>query len=379
MIIMCLALLATVVITACTPGVAPTTPVSSPSPSTPSVSTAGKETWEKEWERVKQEARKEGYLSIYSAMGANVRTALITVFKEQFGVNLDILVSREAERLAKLLKERNAGIYSADLWVGGAGAPTVSLAPQGILEPLDKLLFLPEVLDKKAWYGSDLLWADDGHYQLMFLLSPKVPIMINTELVKPGEITSYYDLLNPKWKGKIVMEDPSDIGSGNSWFTGATLLVDLDYFHQLARQEPFIGRDSRLLAEWVARGKYPIGVSIKDTEVKKFKEAGAPLDFVTPKEGTHASNAGAGLSLINKAPHPNAAKLFINWILTKEGQTMVAKEWEVQSAREDVPTHFLEPGSVRQPGMKYINLGKDEYATRRNAMVKVAKEIFNIK
>ncbi|MBI4334703.1 MAG: extracellular solute-binding protein [Chloroflexi bacterium] len=336
--------------------------------------------WEKDWEKVKQEARNEGKLVMYSAVGATVRTTLIDVFKEQYDVDLEILISREAERLARLLKERGAGIYAVDLWVGGAGAATETLAPQGILEPLDKFIILPEALDKKAWHTGDLLWVDQGHYQLTTLASPKVPLAINTDLVKQGEITSYTDLLNPRWKGKIVMEDPSSVGSGNAWFTVAVGLLGQDYFRKFAQQEPFISREPRLLTEWVAKGKYAIGLAVNGAEIVQFKKAGAPLALVTPKEGTHVTGGGSGsVSFIDKAPHPNAAKLFINWFLTKEGGAILSRASEYQSGRVDVPTDFLEPENLRQPGIKYINVDTQEYARKRGEMAIVAREIFGIR
>ncbi|MBI4334701.1 MAG: extracellular solute-binding protein [Chloroflexi bacterium] len=373
-----LLLLTVYIATACGRGVAP----APANPATPASSTTGdsRPSWEKEWESVQQAARKEGKLTIYTAIGPEVRDVLIKGFKEKFGLDLDIVIGRSTENMVKLNRERGAGLYQVDLWMSGTGSATEILAPQGILDPFDNLLILPEALDKKAWWEGDLPWVDKGHYQLAFLASPKVPISFNTDLVKPGEVTSYRDLLNPKWKGKIVMEDPSTLGSGNAWATAvATAILDKDYLRKLGAQEPVIGRDSRLLAEWVARGKYPVGLAIKGEEIIRFKKSGAPTQLVTPSEGTYVTGSAGCLSVVNKAPHPNAVKLFVNWALTRDGGTILSRAHGYQSARVDVATDFLEPENIRQSGMKYFNQDKHEYSSQKIPMQDMAKEIFNIK
>ncbi|MBI4334714.1 MAG: extracellular solute-binding protein [Chloroflexi bacterium] len=375
-IVSCLLLLA--ILLACVPsrGESPTTAAPTVKPSESPVS---KDPWESEWQRIQRDAKKEGEIVIYSSIGPEVREVLTKVMKEKFGVELNVVPGRAPESVARLRKEHAAGLYVADLFMAGTGGTADILGPLGLLDPLDKIIIIPEALNKSAWYGGDLLWADDDRYQIAILASPKPPIVINRSMVRPGEIASYSDLLNPKWKGKMVMEDPSNIGSGNAWFTGASFLVGLDYFRQLARQEPVIGRDSRLLAEWVARGKYPVGIAIKGEELINLKKAGTPIDLVTPKDGTYTT-AGAGcLMLVTKAPHPNAARLFVNWALTKEGGAVFSKAHGYQSARLDVPTDFLEPENIRQPGIKYIGMDKPEYWNKKVPMLAIAKEIFQVK
>src|SRR3990167_8066118 len=86
---------------------------------------------------------------------------------------------------------------------------------------------------------------------------PTINLAINTEHVNQDEVKSYYDLLNPKWKGKIVMSDPTINGTGGSAFAVLGFqLLNLDFFRQLSRQELMITRDERLMVDWVAKGKY---------------------------------------------------------------------------------------------------------------------------
>lgn len=374
-----LALVLSVVLTACGPQATPGQ-TTGPGAATPSRPAVMKESWENEWEKVSLEARREKALSIYYAGGPEVRETLIRVLRDRFGIELDMVVGRAPELITKLRRERSAGLYLLDIFMTGTGSPTAILAPEGILDPMAGIIFLPEALDKKSWWEGEVPWVDKDGYQLSLLASPKVPISINTQIVRTGEIASYRDLLDSKWKGEIAMEDPSTLGSGNAWITAiATAVMDLDYLRSLAKQEPVISRDSRVLAEGVARGKYPVGLAIKGEEITAFKKAGAPLDFVTPKEGTYVTAGAACLSLVSRAPHPAAAKLFINWALTREGGTILSRAHGYQSSRNDVPTDFLEPENVRQPGIKYFNQDKHEYSSQKIPMQDVAKEIFRIR
>lgn len=369
-----------VTLAACAQSLTATPATTTPKDGAFSPSAVSKASWEAQWEKVQLEAKKEGKLSIYYAGGPEVRETLIRTLREKFGVELDMVVGRPPELITKLRRERSAGLYLLDIFMTGTGSPTAILAPDGILDSLHGAIILPEVLDKKVWWEGDIPWVDKEGYQIAFLASPKVPISVNTDLVRSGEITSYRDLLNPKWKGKIAMEDPSTLGSGNAWITAmATAVMDLDFLRALAKQELVIGRDSRVLAEGVARGKYPVGLAIKGEEITEFKKVGAPLEFIMPKEGTYVTAGAACLSLVNKAPHPNATKLFINWALTREGGTILSRSHGYQSARIDVATDFLQPENVRQPGIKYFNQDKHEYSSQKIPMQDVASQIFGLK
>lgn len=338
-----------------------------------------KEGWEIEWERVQKEAKKEGSAVIYTTSGTEVRTALRNAFKQKHGVELEFIAGRTAELVARLTNERRVGLYMADLYMGGTSEPVTLLKPGGFLEPIKPVLVLPEVLESKAWYGGDLPWADSERDTIFrFLAYPIGLIIINNPMVQKEEIRSLYDLLNPKWKGKIVMNDPTTPGSGGRAFAVIGWdMLNLEYWRSFAQQEPVITRDQRLLVEWVARGKYPIAFAARPPEVTEFKRAGAPIEYIVPQEGSYISSGSGAISLINKAPHPYAAKAFLNWLLSREGQIVFTQAHGGHSARLDVPTEGLVPELLRQPGVKYF-LGADteEWLPKEPERIKVARDIF---
>ncbi len=338
---------------------------------------AGAQGWQQEWDRVQQAARKEGSVVIPSNIGPTVRQALSQAMKDKYGVEIEFVTGRPAEFGPKILAERRAGLYLQDLMIGGAGTGLDTLKPAGVLDPLDPVIFLPEALDDNAWYAGKPPWIDKDHYILSFIAGPQAPVFINTGLVKKDEIKSYRDLLDPKWKGKLLLGDPTVGGSGNGFFSAlAEGIMSLDFLRQLAKQEPLISKDERLMGEWVAHGKYPVAMAISADNTTEFIAAGAPVDAITPVEGTYTSASTGSVLMLKNPPHPNAAKLVANWLLTKEGGYIFAKAFGTQSARVDVPADFLPPSRVRQSGVKYVSTDNEEYIAKKNEYLKTAKQIF---
>jgi len=169
--------------------------------------------WKAEWENVVTAAKKEGKVAVYTTAPGEMRKALQSGFKEKFGIDVEVVSFRGGEMGARLLNERRAGIYLVDVFVGGSTTPMTQLKPGGALDPLDKLLVLPEVTNAKLWHQGKLWWIDQAHTVLMFLGFPVPNLAINTNMVKQGEIKTYKDLLDPRWKGKIVMNDPTVPGT----------------------------------------------------------------------------------------------------------------------------------------------------------------------
>lgn len=198
----------------------------------------------------------------------------------------------------------------------------------------------------------------------------------------PEDIKSYYDLLDPRLKGKITMNDPTTTGQGFNTFS--TLIfhkaLDLDYFRQLVRQEPLVLRDQRLQVDWLAKGKYPVALWARDPHVVEYMKEGAPIYYAPhPKEGGQLASGGSAISLINRAAHPNAARVFINWLLSKEGQKHMQDFNMTQSAREDVTIEALDPIQVRRPGEKFLlsaNNVEEWLLHDQDRYLDMAKELF---
>lgn len=321
----------------------------------------GREAWQSKWDNLLKEAKKEGVLSMYSTQGTQVRDGIFKPLQEKLGLRLEWVTGKGEEMNQKLISERRAGIYIPDVYIGGATSVLTLTKPTGALASIEKEIFLPEALDKKAWFGGELRWIDNDKLLLAFINYAVLPITINTSYVKPDEIKSYRDLLNPKWKGKIVINDPTVTGTGEKFFliVGGQIM-GYDFMRELVKQEPVITRDQRLQVEWLAQGKFYIGTTTKPEIVTDFQKSGVPLAYVSPVEGMWSSAGGGNVALYERQPHPSASRAFINWLLTKEGQTVFSRALGVPSGRMDVPTEGLDQSLVLQPGVKYISGDSEE-------------------
>lgn len=217
-------------------------------------------------------------------------------------------------------------------------------------------MLLPEVADEKNWFGDAHAWADkEGKYIFVPNNYTSTPLFVNTTLVDPKTLTSWKALLDPKWKGKIAVVDPTVPGLGQQ--VGAQIIHHLgpDFFKALyVDQQPAVSVDERQIAEWVARGQYVFGVGLKETFIDVFIKQGLPLLVVRPDDYPgHLTGGAATLGLFAKSPNPNAAVVFFNWITSKDGATVLSRALKVLSARKDVPTDVAPAYVVPQPGVKY--------------------------
>lgn len=334
-----------------------------------------KAAWEEQWEQLVREAKKEGRMNLYSGEGSSVIEPLIKAFHEKYAIKVDAISARSPELGAKIHAERRAGLYLMDVYIGGASTALNALKPVGTFDPLEPVFIMPETLNPKTWWGENVPWVDKDRTLFALRNSPNPIVVINTRLVKPEEIRSLRDVLNPKWKGKIIVDDPT-VGGGGFSFAFMLETMDVDFLRDLAKQEPYIFRDPRLEAEWLAQGKSAIVLNLKSEAVAEFKKAGAPLLEVLTQEGAYITSGAANLALANRALHPNAARLFINWIVTKETQTIFSLADGTQSARVDVPSAHVDSTFRRQPGVKYFNTNDEEFLLGVEKRNKLAREIF---
>ncbi len=338
--------------------------------------------WKADWEMTLKKARQEGEVAVIGGTSVAKLRDSIKLFKEKFGINLLITTGRSSELLPKLMQERRSGLYLQDVGISGQTDLIATLKPAGALDPLPPVLVLPEVADQKYWYDGKFDWADEGRCVFNYALYPDHMVVINTDLVKPGEIQSYYDLLNAKWKDKILINDPTIPGMAGDDFTSMVRngLVNMDFFRQLVSQKNVMTRDQDLQATWLAKGKYPIALWPSLGSMARFIDSGAPVrPIVDIKEGTSAGSTGSGLGIFNKAPHPNAAKVFINWFLSREGQAINQKAVGKQTRRIDVPPEGLRSFEIRTAGTKYFPKydEKEEFILKeQRKYVELAKQLF---
>jgi iron(III) transport system substrate-binding protein len=322
--------------------------------------------WKKEWEKTLAAAEKEGQVTVYGPPGTQYQEAIGT-FQPAFPkIRLSYVPGSGTDNSQKLFTERRAGKYLADIFIAGSGTMIV-LYKGEVFEPIPPALILPENKDQSLWFSKKHLYADPkGQY--VFMMQGNINSNIaayNTTLVNPGEIKSFWDVLNPKWKGKIVAYDPKARGHIQT-IRGVYYNPSLgsEFIRRLfSEMDVTVSRDQRLMLDWVAQGKFHLYLFATNSDVENAKKQGLPVGVIyAPPEEGHMSGGFGHLGLVNRTPHPNAAKVFANWVLSKEGQTQWQRKSDNNSLRMDIPKDMLtDQSAVTKEGKRYLISSLPQY------------------
>jgi len=339
-----------------------------------------------EWEKILDTAKKEARVVVSIPTSAELRKEFESGFKKAFpGIELELNVARGSSNINKIAEEQNAGVQSIDVHMGGTTSIITGLLTPNFLEPVMPSMVLPEVKDPKYWWGGHL-WADNAKkFIYSFTAYMTETIWYNTALVKPEEINSWDNLLDPKWKGKIAILDPRSPGSGESNWAFLLRIKGEQFLAKLAAQEMLVGRNLRQLGEAVARGKSAISIGVSYYTYQPFIKAGLPVKSISNiKEGYYAGSGSGNLAIVKNAAHPNAAKVFVNWLLSKEGQSAVTKALGQPTRRFDVDTKWTK--EFGHPAAKEVltperfdeleNSSEDVVAKFRKPAMQLAERMF---
>ena len=322
-------------------------------------------------------AQQEGSLVLDGPPIDKVREALSHDFNARYGITVSYISSGSSRSAARVRAERAAERYLLDVFISGSDTPVNSFLPAGWLDPISAALIDPEVTDTSKWRDGHLWYVDPGRTILRTLAFVTPTIAVNGKLVKPGEISTYAQLLEPKWQGKFMAKDPAVTGSGASLISYFYLNFGPDFVAKLYKQQkPFITRDVRQAAQSLAQGSYPLWLGIDQNELDRFRKLGYPIDYVIPTDGPGILSGGWGfVGLMNKPPHPNAAKLFVNWLASREGEISFARSALSLSLRTDIPQDWIDQVNVPKPDKKYIDTYDYKFITeqRDSAFEKVQR------
>jgi len=310
-----------------------------------------------DWDDLVKAANAEGEINVHGGPGKLYEQVLTQGFRKTFPqVKVVFSGSSGRDAVPQITRERAAGVYNWDVYVGGTPSILQTLMPAGAFVPLRPAFILPEITDDKAWFGGlDLGWMDSAKRTVLgFEATVTAPVMVNWDFVSHDDLKSHEDLQAPRFANKIVWDDPRLPGAGvgvaqrllNNF--GAEFLQRL-----LAEQKIVYMSNPRQEAEWLVRGRYPIGLGTAAEEIGPFQQQGlgkniAPFDMKLPHP-TMSTGFGT-VSMMDHAPHPNAAKLYVNWLLSKAGQTDWGQTGH-NSRRLDVP--HPDPASFPVAGTAY--------------------------
>ncbi|MGH7772039.1 MAG: ABC transporter substrate-binding protein [Candidatus Binatia bacterium] len=315
--------------------------------------------WKKEWERTLAAAEKEGQVTIYGQARKEVADAIQEFRNAYPRIKLNFVGGQGSDLGHRVMAEKRAGKHLVDVAVGGGATMIQVYHKADLLEPISTAFILPEVTDQSFWWGKKHHYSDSAN-RYVFMMQGDVSSGIgayNIHFVQPGEIQSWWDLLNPKWKGKMVMTDPKSAGNIQSWvYLYHSPELGPKYLRRLiGEMDLTFSANEQQMVDWLAQGKFYIHLLSKDDNIEKARRQGLPvMSFDSQKEAGRVSSGSGHLSFFKNAPHPNAARVYINWILSREGQMAWQKYGLTNSFRIDIPKDMLQAGQVLKEGRQYF-------------------------
>jgi iron(III) transport system substrate-binding protein len=317
-----------------------------------------------EWEKTVDLARKEGKVVVSIPASTELRAAIEKLFEKRYGIDVEPVVGRASAIVRKMVDESKAGVRYVDLHMGGSESVVTGMLPEGILQPIEPLMLLPEVKDPKQWWGGHI-WVDrTKKFVYSTLAYQSESLWLNSHMMKAEDARSFDDLLDERFKGKIGMLDPRTPGSGASMWSYLREIKGEEFLKHLVGQKLALSRDQRVLAEILAKGKIALVLGLTYYSYAPFIKAGLPVaPLPTPKEGVYVSGGSGHLVVLKNAPHPNAMRLFVNWFLSREGQEVYTRAMRQATRRMDVDVKWL-----REVGVTAAKdaLTIDQYYNREN-------------
>jgi iron(III) transport system substrate-binding protein len=335
-----------------------------------------------EWDQVVTAAKREGKINLIGPPGSEVPAALTAGFQKKYPeIQADFNGLTTQQATARLRNELAAGINQTDIFITGTTTALDNLLPAKAIVPIKPLLVGPNVLDTSKWRGEKFLFSDDaGTYNLVFTLYVNSPFTYNINLISPGEITSWKDLLKPQWKNRVTTRDPTVPGGALTlavfWYSHEGL--GKDFIQKLFANEIVVSRDDRQMLDFAVKGKYPIAIGASETLGNEMIAKGLPLKQMDPaqlRESTYTTPGNGTIVVIRNAPHPNAIKLFLDYLLSREGQTTWSKASGFPSLRQDVPRDHVSPMLIPKDGVRYQEQFSERFVEIRRETVNFLRTI----
>ncbi len=334
-------------------------------------SPAGAPISDADWANVQAAAKKEGQVILWGNAGAARKAFWKDAFEKQNpGITVDFFeAATSSERDQRYIKEYQAGVAKVDVLAGGSAGSNASVKPLGMLQDVHPFL-RAQILDPKNWLGDQVLWVDKEQKYMLQADTGILPIVTNKSL--SPDIKGWNDLLDPRLKGKIVMTDPRQSGGG--FATGLFMyhVLGPEFTQKFYQNNITFSADEDQNMNWVNSGKMMVNVGTTPATIQSLlKTVGDAAKFTVhsdlegadgkPIMGYAGYDGIAFMPNLNPLPHPNATKVWINWMYSKEGQQALVDFDNQPSHRVDVDMSKLPSWAVPKSGVQYSNLNDEKF------------------
>jgi iron(III) transport system substrate-binding protein len=292
-------------------------------------------------------ARKEGELMIYTSVPVDDMAVLTAAFEKKYGVKVKVWRAGSEKVLQRTVTETRANRFEVDI-IETNGPELESLHREKMLQevksPYLADLIAPALLPHREWVSTRLNIFS---------------VAYNTNLIKPADLPkTYQDLLNPKWKGKLGVE-AEDL----DWFAGTVGELGeakgLKLFRDLVATNGLsVRKGHTLLTNLVASGEVPMALTVYNYKAEQMKNKGAPIEWFTIPPAIARPN---GVGVTKHAPHPNAAVLFYDFMISDAQPILLKRDYVPTSKKVDtklnkMPIKFVDPKIVLDEDVKWSKL-----------------------
>lgn len=331
------------------------------------------------WDQVLAAAEKEGRVTV---IGPPIRGHRETVmrFEQAYPkIKVEYTGMAPGQFEARLTAERNAGQHLWDILISGMSSTVYDRhIPNGWFDPLRPVVQDPTVLKDDNWIaGFDAGFLDaDERYIYAFTAEPASGITIDTRKVSVD--FNGTNLLDPQWKGKIAMLDPRSRGPGSIAFRQVVAVLGEEGATKFLRDQEVVLADSvRQVTEWAVRGTYPVALGVPTSEMLAFQQKGLGKHMQQVQHSQDKQfflTLWGNVALMNQAPNPNAAAVFVNWLLSSQAQEYWAKDGLVNSRRADVPVTNPDFVVDEETWNNGYNLSDETHGKEGVAAMKIAEQ-----
>jgi iron(III) transport system substrate-binding protein len=312
-------------------------------------------------------ARREGSVVWYTSVDLTVAQSLAKAFTERYGVQAEVNRNGSERIFAQFMKEADTGVNAADIVHTSDASNFIEMKEKGYLAP-----YRPAAADRLlAAYRDRLADPDNQWFGMRITL---YNVGYNTNLVRPEEApTSWKELGDARYRAKLVVAHPSYSGTALTYIQALLDLYGWDYFKAIAATDPLIVQSTIDVTSKVVGGERAIGAGSNDYSNYSQLKKGQPIKILQPSEGVPLIVSPQGIA--KSAPHPNAAKLFVEYSLSREGQAFLVAEGGLYSVREDVP---LPDDHMPLKDVKLLMPDPQETLKNRNNILRLFAEIFGV-
>jgi len=341
------------------------------------------ENWKAEWEKVLAAARKEGVVAASGPPGAFQRRAITEGWAKSFpDIKLEYTGGRGRDIVSKVVRERTAGIYNFDIILASTSPTVFALVPINALAPLRDAIIKPDIVDDKTWFDSfDAGFMDK---EKKYFFNPmgtggQGVGFVNRDCVSPQVFGKMADLAKPELKGKLVWYDPTGPGTASRSTWLISLVMGEDWLKTVFQKHGVIfARSYRQMTDWLVSCKVHLAFGMTNDVLEQMQKQGIGTrveELIGPAYTGKINPGGAGgnesIGWYTNAPHPNAAKVFVNWYLSREFQQFYANIVNDNSRRVDVKPG--DPKHVMEKGKEYFSWSTEEATVRVKALQKKIK------